>query len=419
MINKTIRAHFPGLEQKVNNEPLIYFDHAATSQTPSAVLEALSDYYTHYKANIHRGIHQLAQRATDAYENSRKFIGQFIGAQDSSEIIFTSGTTQGINLIARGLVEPLLEAGDIILTSRLEHHSNLVPWQEVAKRTGAHLQYLDLDEATQVLDLEALKAMDKDQLKAVKAIAIQHVSNVLGVEQPIKTLCQWAHQHDILVVVDGAQALPHMPVNVSDLGVDAYCFSGHKAYGPTGIGVCYLNKSLHTQTQPVNFGGEMIHYVGDFESNYKSPPWKFEAGTPPIAQAIALQAALEFIESVGYDSIHTHETALAQRLYKGLQAIDGIELYQSPTTISQGSHGIVCFNFRAIHPHDVATAYDMEGIAVRAGHHCAQVLMRQLDAAATLRASMGVYNTVEEVNRFVASTHRVKEFFDHVTLWFK
>lgn len=416
MINKNIRAHFPGLEQKVNNEPLIYFDHAATSQTPSAVVEALSDYYTNYKANIHRGIHQLAQRATDAYENSRKYISHFIGAQDSSEIIFTSGTTQGINLIARGLVEPMLEAGDIILTTRLEHHSNLVPWQEVAKRTGARLQYLDLDDATQVIDLEALKAMDKDQLKAVKAIAIQHVSNVLGVEQPMKALCQWAHQHGVLVVVDGAQALPHMAVDVSDLGVDAYCFSGHKAYGPTGIGVCYLNKDWHDQTQPVNFGGEMIHYVGDFESNYKDAPWKFEAGTPPIAQAIALQTALEFIESVGYDAIHAQETDLAQRLYKGLQALDGIELYQSPATISQGSHGIVCFNFKSIHPHDVATAYDMEGIAVRAGHHCAQVLMRKLDATATLRASMGAYNTMEEVDRFIASTHRVKEFFDHVTL---
>ncbi|XJS10845.1 aminotransferase class V-fold PLP-dependent enzyme [Aerococcaceae bacterium WGS1372] len=416
MINKNIRSHFPGLNQSVNNEPLIYFDHAATSQTPTTVVDALTDYYTHYKANIHRGIHQLAQRATDAYENSRKYISHFMGAQDSSEIIFTSGTTQGINLIARGLVEPLLEAGDIILTSRLEHHSNLVPWQEVAKRTRATLQYLDLDDATQVIDLEALKAMDKDRLKTVKVIAIQHVSNVLGVEQPIKALCQWAHQHGILVVVDGAQALPHMAVDVSDLGVDAYCFSGHKAYGPTGIGVCYLNKVWHDQTQPVNFGGEMIHYVGDFESNYKDAPWKFEAGTPPIAQAIALQTALEFIESVGYDAIHAQETALAQRLYKGLQTLDGIELYQSPATISQGSHGIVCFNFKSIHPHDVATAYDMEGIAVRAGHHCAQVLMRQLDVAATLRASMGVYNTMEEVDRFIASTQRVKEFFEHVTI---
>ena len=410
--SQSIRAQFPILEQSVNNEPLIYFDNAATSQTPHSVVEALADYYRHDNANIHRGVHTLAERATRAYEGSRHYIANFIGAKDASEVIFTSGTTDGINFLARGLVEDQLETDDIILTTPLEHHSNLVPWQELCQRKGAKLEYMALNEDFQV-NLSVLK---KRNTENIRAIVIQHVSNVLGVEQPIQALSEWAREHDILLIVDGAQAIPHQAINVNDLGIDAYCFSGHKAYGPTGIGVCYLNERHHQQARPVQYGGEMIHFVGDYESNYKDSPWKFEAGTPPIAQAIALQTALEYINQTGIEAISQHEAALTQQLYQGLQEIDGIELYQSPDIIARNPHGIISFNFTTIHPHDAASAYDMEGIAVRAGHHCAQVLMRKLDVAATLRASVGMYNTAAEVEQFLLVTKKIKEFFDYVSI---
>ena len=410
--SQSIRAQFPILEQSVNNEPLIYFDNAATSQTPHSVVEALADYYHHDNANIHRGVHTLAERATRAYEESRQYIANFIGAKDASEVIFTSGTTDGINFLARGLVEDQLETDDIILTTPLEHHSNLVPWQELCQRKGAKLEYMALNEDFQV-NLSVLK---KRNTENIRAIVIQHVSNVLGVEQPIQALSEWAREHDILLIVDGAQAIPHQAINVNDLGIDAYCFSGHKAYGPTGIGVCYLNERHHQQARPVQYGGEMIHFVGDYESNYKDSPWKFEAGTPPIAQAIALQTALEYINQTGIEAISQHEAALTQQLYQGLQEIDGIELYQSPDIIARNPHGIISFNFTTIHPHDAASAYDMEGIAVRAGHHCAQVLMRKLDVAATLRASVGMYNTAAEVEQFLLVTKKIKEFFDYVSI---
>ena len=410
--SQSIRAQFPILEQSVNNEPLIYFDNAATSQTPHSVVEALADYYRHDNANIHRGVHTLAERATRAYEGSRHYIANFIGAKDASEVIFTSGTTDGINFLARGLVEDQLETDDIILTTPLEHHSNLVPWQELCQRKGAKLEYMALNEDFQV-NLSVLK---KRNTENIRAIVIQHVSNVLGVEQPIQAISEWARDHDILLIVDGAQAIPHQAINVNDLGIDAYCFSGHKAYGPTGIGICYLNERHHQQARPVQYGGEMIHFVGDYESNYKDSPWKFEAGTPPIAQAIALQTALEYINQTGIEAIAQHEAALTQQLYQGLQEIDGIELYQSPDIIARNPHGIISFNFTTIHPHDAASAYDMEGIAVRAGHHCAQVLMRKLDVAATLRASVGMYNTAAEVEQFLLVTKKIKEFFDYVSI---
>lgn len=410
--SQSIRAQFPILEQSVNNEPLIYFDNAATSQTPHSVVEALADYYHYDNANIHRGVHTLAERATRAYEGSRHYIANFIGAKDASEVIFTSGTTDGINFLARGLVEDQLETDDIILTTPLEHHSNLVPWQELCQRKGAKLEYMALNEDFQV-NLSVLK---KRNTENIRAIVIQHVSNVLGVEQPIQALSEWAREHDILLIVDGAQAIPHQAINVNDLGIDAYCFSGHKAYGPTGVGICYLNERHHQQARPVQYGGEMIHFVGDYESNYKDSPWKFEAGTPPIAQAIALQTALEYINQIGVEAIAQHEAALTQQLYQGLQEIDGIELYQSPDIIARNPHGIISFNFTTIHPHDAASAYDMEGIAVRAGHHCAQVLMRKLDVAATLRASVGMYNTAAEVEQFLLVTKKIKEFFDYVSI---
>lgn len=416
----TIRRAFPALHQVVNDERLIYFDNAATTHKPQAVIDRLVKFYQQDNANIHRGVHTLAQRATDQYETARQTVANFIGSQSASEISFTSGTTASLNHLARGLVEPQLKAGDQIMVTALEHHSNLVPWQEVAKRTGAELIYAPLDPLTGKVDLARLA--NETDTRRLKAIAIQHVSNVLGLEQPIKAITDWAHQqardiqpnpHDILVIVDGAQAVAHQPVNVQALGVDAYCFSGHKLYAPTGIGVCYLQAKHHDRTQPTQFGGEMIHLVGDYQSNYKQAPWKFEAGTPPIAQAIALAEAIEFLTQFDWQTLQVHEKNLTHQLVQGLQSISGITLLHPPQQADY--HGIVSYNIEGVHPHDAATGYDQEGIAIRAGHHCAQPLMRYLNVTATLRASLSLYNTQAEVEQFLQSTQAIKEFFAHGT----
>lgn len=443
-----IRQDFPVLHQVVNDEALIYFDNAATTHKPQVVIDRLVNFYQTDNANIHRGFHTLAQRATEQYEAARQTIANFIHAESAAEIIFTSGTTAGLNHLARGLVEPPLKPGDQIMVTALEHHSNLVPWQEVARRTGAELVYAPLNKATGQVDLDLLSNY-KDTNK-LKVIAIQHVSNVLGIEQPIKQITDWAHQRQhaanhaihsenavqsadtlkrtqadnpesnqtdgILVIVDGAQAVAHQPVDVQALGVDAYCFSGHKLFGPTGIGVCYLKAKHHDRTQPTQFGGEMIHQVGDYTSNYKRAPWKFEAGTPPIAQAIALAAAIDYLTqeaaSDDYKTLQAHEEALSQQLVQGLKAIPGVTLLHPPAQTRY--HGIVSFNIDGVHPHDAATGYDQEGIAVRAGHHCAQPLMRRyLNVPATLRASLALYNTPAEVDQFLCSTQAIKEFFAH------
>lgn len=402
MINP-LRQQFPILNQTVNDEPLIYFDNAATTQKPQSVLEAMMRYYQEDNANIHRGVHSLAERATTQYEAVRTKVAQFIGAKATNEIIYTSGTTASLNFLARSLVEPLMKKGDIILTTTLEHHSNFVPWQAVCQRTGAKLKMMSLTEDFTV-DLAQLP--QSEALKSVKALVIQHVSNVLGVEQPIRQLTEWAHQHNIIVVVDGAQAVAHQRLDVEALGVDAYCFSGHKLYGPTGIGICYLNRRHHATCQPFFYGGEMIHYVGDETSNYKEAPWKFEGGTPPIAEVIGLGAAIDWLKDIDMKPLQTHVQELTQRLTQGMSKIDGVTVYH------QGQNGILSFNIEGVHPHDAATGYDMEGIAVRAGHHCAQPLMRYLGVHATLRASLAVYNTKAEVNHFIEVTKKVKEFFN-------
>ncbi|MGY3814247.1 aminotransferase class V-fold PLP-dependent enzyme [Globicatella sulfidifaciens] len=402
MIN-SLRQQFPILNQTVNDEPLIYFDNAATTQKPQVVLEAMMRYYQEDNANIHRGVHSLAERATTQYEAVRSKVAQFIGAKATNEIIYTSGTTASLNFLARGLIEPIMKKGDIILTTTLEHHSNYVPWQAVCQRTGAKLKMLPLTEDFTV-DLAQLP--QAEALKSVKALVIQHVSNVLGVEQPLRQLTEWAHQHNIVVIVDGAQAVAHQSLDIEALGVDAYCFSGHKLYGPTGIGICYLNRRHHATCQPFFYGGEMIHYVGDETSNYKEAPWKFEGGTPPIAEVIGLGAAIDWLNDIGMKPLQTHVQQLTQRLTQGMSEIDGVTVYH------QGQNGILSFNIEGVHPHDAATGYDMEGIAVRAGHHCAQPLMRYLDVHATLRASLAVYNTEAEVNHFIEVTKNVKEFFN-------
>ena len=403
-----IRQDFPILNQTVQDEPLIYFDNAATSQSPQTVIDQLVHFYQKDRANAHRGVHTLGQRATDLYEGGREKIAEFIGAQSPDEVAFTSGTTDSLNRIARGLVEPRLEAGDILLTTYLEPHSNLVPWQDVCQRTGAHLHFMPLDASGQI-DLAALEAMDTHR---VKAIVTHHVSNVLGVHQPIQALGQWARDRDILLIIDGAQAVAHLPLDLANWQIDAYAFSSHKIYGPMGLGVTYLNHRHLSTTQPVNYGGEMIHQVWDDHASYQKAPWKFEAGTQAISQVVGLAAAIDWISQIGFPRIQEQEARISRRLYRGLSALEGVTLY---TPEASAANGILSFNLEGIHPHDAATAYDQLGIALRAGHHCAQPLMRQLEVPATLRASLMVYNTQKEVDRFIQASQEVKEYFTYGT----
>lgn len=402
-----IRSQFPILKEQVNGQALVYLDNAATTQKPQVVIDAVVDFYRRSNANIHRGVHTLSQRATDQYEAVRQTVARFINSATAEEIIMTSGTTAGLNMLARGLVEPRLKPGDQVLVTVLEHHSNLIPWQEVCRRTGAELVYVPLTEDLTV-DLAALESASFSQ---VKVLAIQHVSNVLGIEQPIKALAQWAKAQspEALVIVDGAQAVQHQVVDVTDLGVDAYCFSGHKLYAPSGTGICYLNRKWHQEMAPVNYGGGMIHHVGDFHSTYQSVPTGLEAGTPPIEAMIGLGTAIRYVEELGLDRIQQHEEQLTRHLLQRLSDLEGVQLYH-PLGQRQ-FNGMVSFNLEGIHPHDAATGYDMAGIALRAGHHCAQPLMRYLKAPATLRASLSFYNTLQEVDAMVETTQLVKEFF--------
>lgn len=402
---KTLRSAFPILKSEINEKPLIYFDNAATSQKPHAMLDGLKHYYTTMNANSHRGVHELARQTTEAYEAVRLQIADWFGVKEN-EILFNSGTTMGLNFVAQSLVKPQLTPGSKVLVTVLEHHSNLVPWQEIAKATGAELVYIPVDPETYLIDLDAL---EKELDDTVKAVAIHHVSNVIGVEQPIQEITQLVRQKtQAFIIADGAQAAPHMRVNLKELNVDAYLMSAHKMYGPTGLGIAYLNERVHALAAPFLFGGEMINVVGDHSSDFKNSPWRYEAGTQPIAEVIAFGKVLQFLQAQNLEALYRHEQALTNRLIEGLTAIPGISLYRSAT---EPHHGIVSFNIDGVHPHDAATGYDLEGIAVRAGHHCAQPLMRYLGVVATLRASLSFYNTPEEVDYFVSVTERIKEFF--------
>ncbi len=402
-----IRKDFPILERRVHDQPLIYLDNAATSQKPQAMIDGMVDYYTNHNANSHRGVHQLALESTEAYEAVRTKIADWLNV-GSNEIIFNSGTTEGINTIAFGLARSVLEPGDKILLTYLEHHANFVPWQEAAKLSGAEIVFMPIDPQTYKIDLDAVTELLDE---TVKVVATHHVSNVIGVQQPIKELGQLIReQSNAYFIVDGAQAAPHLRIDLQDLDVDAYCFSAHKMYGPTGLGIMYLNERIHHQIVPFIYGGEMINQVQDYSSDYKASPWKYEGGTQPIAQVISFGKTLDYLAQLPLDDIFAHEQALTERLTQQLAMIENVSIYQSAT---ETPHGIVSFNISTIHPHDAATAYDLEGIAIRAGHHCAQPLMRLLDVPATLRASIAFYNTAEEIDTFVQVTGRIKEFFEH------
>ncbi|WP_062047464.1 cysteine desulfurase [Bacillus sp. JCM 19034] len=402
---KEIKQLFPILGQEVNGHPLVYLDSAATSQKPVQVIEALEHYYRSYNSNVHRGVHTLGTQATDGYEGAREKVRSFIHASSTAEVIFTRGTTTAINMVASSYGRSQLTKGDEIVITPMEHHSNIIPWQQVAKATGATLKYLPLQADGSI----NLKDVDETITSNTKIVSVMHVSNVLGVVNPVKEIAEIAHRNGAIMVVDGAQSTPHFKIDVQELNCDFFAFSAHKMCGPTGIGVLYGKKELLEQMEPVEFGGEMIDFVGLQDSTWKELPWKFEGGTPIIAGAIGLGAAIDFLEDIGLDEIAKHDHELAQYAAERMSDIDGMTIYGPKQRT-----GLVTFNIDDVHPHDVATVLDTEGIAVRAGHHCAQPLMKWLDVTATARASFYLYNTKEDIDALVAGLVKAKEYFGDV-----
>ena len=400
-----IRREFPILHQEVNGHPLVYLDNAATSQKPRRVIEAIARYYEHDNANVHRGVHTLGSRATDAYEGARARVARFINAAVPEEIIFTRGTTSAINLVAASYARSVFKEGDEIVITPMEHHSNLIPWQQAARATGAVLKYIPLTEEGTI----RLEDVEQAVTDRTKMVAVTYVSNVLGTVNPVKEIAAIAHRHGAKILVDGAQSTPHMKVDVRDLDCDFYAFSGHKMCGPTGIGVLYGKKDLLERMEPVEYGGEMIDTVDLYESTWKEVPWRFEGGTPIIAGAVGLAAAIDFLQDIGLDWIHEHERRLTDYALSRLSEIEEVRIYGP----REERAGMVTFNLADIHPHDVATVLDAEGVAVRAGHHCCQPLMRWLKVSATARASFYLYNTEEEIDRFVDALQKAKEYFGH------
>lgn len=396
---------FQFLIKKVNGKQLVYFDSAATSQKPIQVIETLERYYKEYNSNVHRGVHTLGTKATDAYEGAREKVRKFINAKSMEEIIFTRGTTTALNTVAASYGLENVKEGDEIVISYMEHHSNIIPWQQVAKKTGATLKYLPLQPDGTI----SLEDVRQTVTPNTKIVSIMQVSNVLGTINPVKEIGAIAHENGAIMVVDGAQSTPHMKVDVQDLNCDFYALSAHKMCGPTGIGVLYGKKELLNNMEPIEFGGEMIDFVDLQESTWKELPWKFEAGTPIIGNAIGLGAAIDFLEEIGLHNIEKHEHELAQYALERLSEVDGVTIYGP-----KHRAGLVTFNIEDVHPHDVATVLDVEGIAVRAGHHCAQPLMKWLKASSTARASFYLYNTKEEIDTFVESLIKTKEYFTNV-----
>lgn len=403
-----IRQMFPILHQEVNGNPLVYLDSAATSQKPIQVIEALDKYYREYNSNVHRGVHTLGTRATDGYEGAREKVRRFINAKSTEEIIFTRGTTTALNTVAHSYATANLKEGDEIIITPMEHHSNIIPWQQAAKRTGATLKYIPLQEDGTI----SLDDVRETITTNTRIVSVMMVSNVLGVMNPIKEITQIAHENGAVMVVDGAQAAPHMKIDVQDLDCDFFAFSGHKMCAPTGIGALYGKKKHLEKMEPIEFGGEMIDFVDLYDSTWKELPWKFEGGTPIIAGAIGLGAAIDFLQEIGLDNIEAHEHKLAAYALERMSEIEGMTIYGPKDPAKRA--GLVTFNIKDVHPHDVATVLDAEGIAVRAGHHCAQVLMKWLKASATARASFYLYNNEEDIDKLVAGLVKTKEYFSDV-----
>ncbi len=400
-----IRAEFPILGQKIHGKRLVYLDNAASVQKPREVMQAVSDCYSHYYANIHRGVHLLSERSTAAYEKARETVRAFLNAASTQEIIFTRGTTESINLVASSFGGSRLKAGDEILITGMEHHSNIVPWQLVCERTGAVLKVVPFTDTGELILDEYERLLDSGR---VKLFAFVHVSNALGTLNPAKTLIDLAHARNIPVLVDGAQAVAHLPVDVQALDCDFYAFSSHKIYGPSGVGVLYGKQALLEAMPPYQGGGDMIRRVTFEKTEYAELPNKFEAGTPNISGVIGLGAALEWLTAVGLETVGAHEQALLAHATAQLSEIPGLKLMGT----AHDKAGVAAFTMQGVHPHDIGTILDREGIAIRAGHHCAQPVMQRYGVAATARASIAVYNSQEDINDLITALWKVKELFE-------
>lgn len=403
---ETVRKDFPTLQRIVRNKPLVYLDSAATSQKPQCVIDAEREFYERYNANVHRGAYLIAEEATAAYEGAREKVAQFINAPSKECIVFTRGTTEAINLVAYSWGWANLREGDEILLTEMEHHSNIVPWQLIAERTGARIKVVPITDDG-LLDMDAF---ERSLTERVKLAAVTHVSNVLGTINPVQEICRKAKEAGAVVLVDGAQAAPHMPVDVQTIGCDFYAFSGHKMCGPTGIGVLYGRIELLEAMPPFLGGGEMIRTVTFERTTFNDVPYKFEAGTPPIAQAIALGNAVDYLTSIGMEQIRAHEVTLTRYALERLREVPKITIYGNAPLEHRG--GVIAFNIGDIHPHDLATFLDAHGICIRAGHHCAQPLMRRLGVVATARVSLYFYNLPDEIDALVRSLREAARFFE-------
>jgi len=404
---EAIRKDFPVLNRRVRDDKkLVYLDNAATTQKPNQVIDAITDYYQNHNSNIHRAVHALAEESTEAFEMTRDKIAKFLNIKNREEIIFVRGTTEAINLVAYAWGKNNIKKGDIVVTTEYEHHSNIVPWQMLTKETGAELKYIDINDDGELM----LEQLDEYLTTGkVKLVAISHVSNVLGTITDIQEVIKKCKSAGSKILVDGAQAVPHMKVNIDNLGCDFYAFSAHKMLGPTGVGVLWARKELLENMEPFQGGGDMIREVHKYETTWNDLPYKFEAGTPNVADVISFAAAIDYLEKIGMDNIRKHEVELTQYALDKMKNVKGLTIY-GPND-SQKASGVISFNFNDVHPHDVATIIDKNGVAIRSGHHCAQVLMEKLNVAATNRASFYIYTTKQEIDVLIDSLQQVAEVF--------
>ena len=400
-----IRKDFPILSRTIYGKPLVYLDNAATSQKPKSVIQSLVDYYESYNSNIHRGVHTLSMEATDRHEEARSKCTRFIGAKEEKSLIMVRNTTEAINLVAQTWGKYNVSEGDEILTTHMEHHSNLVPWQKLAKQNGASLKFIELDEDG-MLDLSNINKLITER---TKLLALTHMSNVLGTINPVKELIEVAHKMGAKVLIDGAQSVPHMKVDVTDMGCDFFAFSGHKMLAPTGIGVLYVKPEILEHMEPFLFGGDMVSQVWDDAATWNDLPWKFEAGTPNIADLIGLGTAIDYLESLGMDEVREHEMALTGYALEQFDRLHDIKVF-GPKDLSKRG-GVISFHSDDVHPHDIGTMLDREGIAIRTGHHCAMPLTRKLSVVATARASFYIYNTEEEVDKLTSAIRATLDYF--------
>jgi len=398
-----IKNDFPILSQQINNKPLIYLDNASTTQKPTSVINKIADYYKNTNSNIHRGVHYLSQKSTEEYENSRIKVHKFIGSKSTKEIVFVRGTTEAINLVANSYVKPLLSKGDNIIISQMEHHANIVPWQMITKEKESEIKIIPMNENGELIIEKLEELIDKN----TKFISVNHVSNTLGTINPIEKIIDIAHGNDIRIMIDGAQAVQHMRVNVNEMNADFYCFSGHKMYGPTGIGILYGKQEILEDMQPYQGGGDMIKSVTFEKTIYNDVPNRFEAGTPNIVGAIGLGEAIDFIEGVTIEKIEQLEMELLNYATKKISSIANVEIIGNPSKKAS----VISFVIDGVHPHDIGTIMDKLGIAIRAGHHCTQPIMDFYEIPATARASFAIYNTKEDIDKLVEAIEKTKDVF--------